>query len=68
MYIILRSFGVLDDDDDRVASKEELRNIALFVLRASPFAFSFTRHFGPHLKHALQHHVHVAVKGFDVAE
>ena len=47
------SLGVLDDDDDGVASEEELRDVPLFVLRLCSFALSRLWHFGPHLEDAL---------------
>ena len=62
------SLGVLDYDDHGVAAQKELGDVALFVLGTRPLSFAFLWHLGPHFQHALQHHIHVPVKGLDVAE
>ena len=62
------SLRVLNDNDDRVATKEQLGDVSLSVLWPCSLPLAFLRHLRPHLKHGLQNHVHVAVEGLDIAE
>ena len=64
----LLSLRILDDDDDRVAAQEELRNVAFLVLRPGPLSFALLRHLSPHFKHTLQHHIHVSIEGLHIAK
>lgn len=61
----LGSLGVLNNNNNGVASDEKLRDVSLSVMRTSTLSLSRLREFSPFFTSTFQDHVHVTVESLD---